>query len=85
MIEVFHLPPVIYSRVDRPCNVAEELADFPLFNRNYATQVALVNGQVQYEHADGALLCALDDRAYDFLHQLYLIDVQSRGPSPWSL
>lgn len=46
LVELYSLPPAIYSKVARPCGVAAELADFPSLDRNFASQIALVNGRV---------------------------------------
>ena len=46
VVELYSLPPAIYSKAARPCDVAAELADFPSLGRNFANEIALVNGRV---------------------------------------
>jgi hypothetical protein len=46
VVELYSLPPAIYSKAARPCDVAAELADFPSLSRNFADQIALVNGRL---------------------------------------
>ena len=85
IVTFFHLPPTIYSRTTEPCNVESELADYTHLDRNFASHLAVVNEELQYELSDGRLLCNFDPRVYDFLQQLYLIELHGQQPSPWSL
>lgn len=67
VITVWHLPATIYSRATRPCNVERQLADYTHLDRNYASHLAVVDGTLQYQFSDGALLCTFDPHVYDFL------------------
>ena len=66
-IELFDLPPAIYSQAQTGCDVCPELADHPELNRNFASKLAIVNGLAQYDQEDGSLLCRLDARIYEYL------------------
>jgi len=94
-VEVFHLPSSLYSYQDSACDVAGEVADYPYFSRNFAKAINVVNREVDLVEPGGAMRCRFDiypedpDKklVYDFLHQLYVLNVESllgQGSS-WSL
>ena len=85
-VQVYHLPPSPFYRLEEPCNVVSELADLGGLDRNFAARVAIVDGELQYaREADGALLCSLEQQAYDFPQQLFYLELHDRPAAPWRL
>lgn len=86
-IEVFAIPPALYSPPKNDCHVIGEVADYLYFNRNFARELVVKDREVYYDEIDSSLLCVLDNRTFNYLDQIYRLKLQELNDAEhaWSL
>jgi hypothetical protein len=86
-VDVFQLPVQIYQYPNSGCDVSYDVADYLHFTRNFARQINVVNREVDLEYENGPMVCRFDQKTYDFLHQLYVLDGEQlyRDGGSWNI
>ena len=86
-MDFFQLPLYIYQYPNSGCDVSYEVNDYLYFTRNFARQINVINRELELENVNDRMLCRFDQKVYDYLHQLYVLDgekLQDMG-GPWSI